>query len=369
MNFKKIGTATVYLVGGAVRDALLNVVSKDNDYVVVGATHKMMIEHGFSKVGADFPVYLSPEGEEYALARTERKTGNGYAGFDTNSSSSVTLEDDLFRRDLTINSMAMKEDGTVIDPCGGRFDLQNRVLRHTSDAFREDPVRILRVARFAARYGFTVHADTLDMVSNMVATGEMNHLVPERVWTEISRGLMEKDPRRMFSVLASVGALAAIPVYKKGAIATDLFHYLLHSNVEVPLVVRAAFVLDLNNSTYTRFSEKIPYEVSRLASAFDEAIPELQRYHMISASRRLMLFNMIGIIGSMRTSDLYQQIMQCYDIWAFSRRHLNLPNIKAHIEESRQRILNIDMIDLLKDVSPEHVKQTIYNKHIHMLGL
>lgn len=202
----------IYLVGGAVRDRLLGRVGGDRDWVVVGGTPEAMQAQGFRPVGKDFPVFLHPDtGEEYALARTERKSGRGYKGFVVHTSPDVSLDDDLLRRDLTINAMAQDEHGQVIDPHGGRADLAARVLRHVSPAFGEDPVRILRLARFAARFpDFSVAPDTLALMRQMVNEGEVDHLVPERVWQELARGIMEASPSRMFEVLRDCGALARL---------------------------------------------------------------------------------------------------------------------------------------------------------------
>ncbi|WP_017449712.1 multifunctional CCA addition/repair protein [Herbaspirillum rubrisubalbicans] len=201
-----------YTVGGAVRDGLLGLPVKDRDHVVVGATPQALLELGFRPVGKDFPVFLHPDThEEYALARTERKTAPGYKGFAFHAAPDVTLEDDLARRDLTINAIAQDEDGTLVDPYHGRADLEARVFRHVSDAFIEDPVRILRVARFAARFAdFTVAPETNALMQRMVEEGEVDALVPERVWQELARGLMEHKPSRMFEVLRSCGALQRI---------------------------------------------------------------------------------------------------------------------------------------------------------------
>ncbi|WP_426116470.1 multifunctional CCA addition/repair protein [Massilia sp. PWRC2] len=201
-----------YVVGGAVRDALLGRPVVDRDWVVVGATPEQMVARGFRPVGKDFPVFLHPVShEEYALARTERKTAPGYHGFVFHTSPEVSLEDDLVRRDLTINAIARAEDGTLTDPFGGQADLQARLFRHVSDAFAEDPVRILRLARFAARFAdFTVAPATMALMKSMVAAGEVDALVPERVWQEIARGLMEATPSRMLLVLRECGALARI---------------------------------------------------------------------------------------------------------------------------------------------------------------
>jgi tRNA nucleotidyltransferase (CCA-adding enzyme) len=201
-----------YVVGGAVRDELLGLPVNDRDWVVVGETPESMVAAGFRPVGADFPVFLHPQThEEYALARTERKTSRGYRGFQVSCAPDVTLEEDLRRRDLTINAMARAESGELVDPSGGQADLQARVLRHVSDAFAEDPVRILRVARFAARFAdFVVAPETLALMRTIVDHGEVDSLVPERVWQELSRGLMERSPSRMLEVLRDCGALARL---------------------------------------------------------------------------------------------------------------------------------------------------------------
>ncbi len=201
-----------FIVGGAVRDALLGLPVKDRDWVVVGSTPEAMLAQGFRPVGKDFPVFLHPEtNEEYALARTERKSGNGYTGFVCYAAPEVTLEEDLARRDLTINAIARSEDGTLIDPYGGVKDLEARVFRHVSPAFAEDPLRILRVARFAARLpDFHLAPETLALMRQMVDAGEVDHLVAERVWQELARGLMEAQPSRMLRTLRECGALAHI---------------------------------------------------------------------------------------------------------------------------------------------------------------
>nr|MBL8456168.1 multifunctional CCA addition/repair protein [Zoogloeaceae bacterium] len=201
-----------FMVGGAVRDRLLGLKVTDRDWVVVGSTPDEMLARGFRPVGKDFPVFLHPDThEEYALARTERKTGQGYKGFTFDAAPDVTLEEDLLRRDLTINAIACDDDGTLIDPHGGAADLERRIFRHVSAAFGEDPVRILRVARFAARFAdFTVAPETAALMRRMVEHGEVDHLVAERVWQELARGLMESTPSRMITVLRECGALARI---------------------------------------------------------------------------------------------------------------------------------------------------------------
>ncbi|SCB36020.1 multifunctional CCA addition/repair protein [Cupriavidus alkaliphilus] len=245
----------VYAVGGAIRDELLGKPSQDRDYVVVGATPAEMEAAGYRPVGKDFPVFLHPRTqEEYALARTERKTAMGYKGFAFYCEPDVTLEDDLVRRDLTINAMARAVDadgnltGPVIDPHGGQRDLAARLFRHVSDAFAEDPVRILRLARFAARFhDFNVAAETMRLMREMVAAGEVDALVPERVWQELARGLMEARPSRMFEVLRECGALARLlPELERlwGVPQRADFHPEVDTGVHVMMVIDCAAALD-----------------------------------------------------------------------------------------------------------------------------
>lgn len=204
----------IYLVGGAVRDQLLGLPVKERDWVVIGETPESMVKQGFRPVGKDFPVFLHPQSrEEYALARTERKTAPGYKGFTVHASPDVSLEQDLIRRDLTINAMAMTPEGLLVDPYGGRSDLERRIFRHISPAFAEDPVRILRIARFAARYahlGFTLAEETRVLMQSMVTAGEVDHLVPERVWAELFKALNEKSPSAFFYTLKDCAALDKI---------------------------------------------------------------------------------------------------------------------------------------------------------------
>jgi tRNA nucleotidyltransferase (CCA-adding enzyme) len=248
-----------YLVGGAVRDKLLGLPVQDRDYVVVGSTPEEMVAKGFKPVGADFPVFLHPETkEEYALARTERKSGHGYKGFKVYAAPDVTLEDDLRRRDLTINAMAEDEQGLLIDPFKGAEDLRNGVLRHVSPAFAEDPVRILRVARFAARYakwGFHVAHATNKLMREMVESGEIDHLVAERVWTELERALGEAKPSRFFEVLRGCGALQRLfPEIDAlfGVPQPEKHHPEVDTGVHIMLVLDAA--AKLSPDTRVRFA-------------------------------------------------------------------------------------------------------------------
>lgn len=244
-----------YLVGGAVRDRLLGIPVKDRDYVVVGATPDDMLRAGYKPVGKDFPVFLHPQThEEYALARTERKTGRGYHAFAFDTAASVTLEDDLRRRDLTINAIAEDEHGGLIDPFGGVRDLEAKILRHVSPAFAEDPVRVLRVARFAARYadrGFRIAEETLALMRGMVADGEVDHLVPERVWAETQKALSEKTPSAFVRALRDTGALRVLfaevdALY--GVPQRAEFHPEIDTGVHIELVVDMAARLAPGNA-------------------------------------------------------------------------------------------------------------------------
>ena len=248
-----------YRVGGCVRDRLLNLTIKDRDWVVVGASPDEMLKQGFKPIGKDFPVFLHPKTkEEYALARTERKTGPGYTGFEFHASAEITLEEDLQRRDLTINALAEDESGEIIDPYNGQQDLQNRILRHVSSAFAEDPVRILRVARFAARYaelGFTIADETMSLMKDMVAQGEVDALVPERVWQEMQKALSEKTPARFIEVLRECGALKKLLPEVDclfGIPQPEKYHPEIDTGVHVLLVMAQA--ARLTNDTRVRFA-------------------------------------------------------------------------------------------------------------------
>ncbi len=244
----------VYLVGGAVRDKLLGLKPKEHDWVVVGTTPEKMLNLGYKQVGKDFPVFLHPDThDEYALARTERKTAPGYHGFEMFAAPDVTLEEDLLRRDLTINAIAESPDGEIIDPYNGQQDLSDKLLRHVSPAFSEDPVRILRVARFAARFahiGFTVAPETNALMQNMVEAGEVDALVPERVWAETNKALSEQTPSRFFEVLRECGALKKLfPEIDRlfGVPQPELHHPEVDTGVHTMMVLEQAAKLSTDN--------------------------------------------------------------------------------------------------------------------------
>jgi len=270
-------TPTQYIVGGAVRDVLLGNDPKDLDYVWVGATPEFLSSLGMSQVGADFPVFLDAVGNEHALARTERKVGEGYKGFDVQFDSSVTLKDDLIRRDLTINAMAVlshdwdqfietKDPECVFDLFGGLADLELKTLRHVSDAFAEDPVRVLRTARFAARYNFNIEPDTLHLMCALTQSGELDHLVPERVWSEMEKAMSEPFPGDFFVPLADIGALKVLMPELDYGVQTDANL----TRVSVLKSVTKGFAALFANSLVSDIEKmcdrlKAPSEVRRLA--------------------------------------------------------------------------------------------------------
>lgn len=283
----------IYLVGGAVRDELLNLPVKERDYVVVGASAEDMLQLGFRQVGKDFPVFIHPKsGEEYALARTERKVGRGYAGFAFDASPQVTLEEDLLRRDLTINAMAKSDDGDLIDPYHGQADLTNKLLRHVSDAFVEDPVRILRVARFAARYaslGFQVASDTLELMRKMVISKEVDALVAERVWKELERALAEKNPEEFFQVLERCGALAVLfPLLRADGVAALQRVVVLTQDV---LIRFAVLLHDLTEDDVRQMCDRyrIPSDYKELALLVQKYLPEYKKAKDYSAEQLVEL--------------------------------------------------------------------------------
>lgn len=295
----------IYQVGGAVRDELLGLPVQDRDYVVVGATPEEMVRQGFQPVGKDFPVFLHPQThDEYALARTERKTARGYKGFQVYAEPAVTLEQDLARRDLTINAIAKNGEGRIIDPYGGVGDLKAGILRHVGPAFVEDPVRILRVARFAARFEkFTIAPETLALMREMVSSGEVDALVPERVWQELAKGLMESKPSRMFYALRASNALERIlPEVERlfGVPQPERHHPEIDTGVHVmmvvdcaasrhfPLPVRfAALTHDLGKGTTPR--EEWPRHIAHEERGFELIKPLCQRLRVPNDCRDLAL--------------------------------------------------------------------------------
>lgn len=286
----------VYLVGGAVRDALLNRKVVERDYVVVGATPEKMLSQGFTQVGKDFPVFLHPKTqEEYALARTERKSGKGYTGFVCDASSSVTLEEDLLRRDLTVNAIAQDNYGKLIDPYGGKKDLENRVLRHVSEAFSEDPLRVFRVARFATRYaylGFTIATETMALMQSMAESGELSTLSAERVWQETKRSLLEKTPHVFFTVLNQAHGLNDWFTELESNLDTALAS--LKTAVDLEKAENESFVKD--TSSETPLPDSSNSETTRLITRFTALLTHLGEEDAKQLCSRLKVQNQVSEI-------------------------------------------------------------------------
>jgi tRNA nucleotidyltransferase (CCA-adding enzyme) len=336
----------IYLVGGAVRDRRLGLPVRERDWVVVGATPQELLSQGYKPVGRDFPVFLHPVSkEEYALARTERKTGPGYTGFETCSDPNITLEEDLLRRDLTINAMAETPEGELIDPYGGVEDLDNGVLRHVSPAFAEDPVRILRVARFAARFahrGFRVAHQTNALMRQMVENGEVDHLVPERVWSEFARALEAKTPERFFDVLYGCGALGRLfpeiePLYRQAPPARHDHEggafSALRSSVALdadPAIRCAALGCDISRGAGAAFdSRRLAAMCARLHAPTawrDLAMLALQHRERVQAAAALPAEDLLDLLGDL---DAWRRGERFEDILLVCRADARLPD-EAH---------------------------------------
>lgn len=302
----------IYLVGGAVRDKLLGIPVKEKDWVVVGATAEEMVANQFRPVGKDFPVFLHPTTyEEYALARTERKISRGYTGFDFNASPQVTLEEDLLRRDLTINAMAETVEGQLIDPYQGKKDLEKKLLRHVSAAFVEDPVRILRVARFAARYaelGFTVAPETIALMKEMVLSGEVNALVPERVWKELVRGLGENSPEKFFQVLAECDALPILfPELALESVGMQALQHMAKTSADVTMRF-SALLHDLSEQQVKLFCNRyrVPNEFRELALLVSCYIPDYRRVRQLNA-REILYF--LKAVDAFRREERFKKFI------------------------------------------------------------
>ena len=378
----------IYRVGGAVRDKLLDYPSDENDWVVVGSSPEEMVELGYQPVGQDFPVFINTKsGEEYALARTERKSGHGYQGFAFHTAPDVSLEDDLIRRDLTINAMAEDHDGSIIDPHGGQQDLANKVLRHVSDAFTEDPLRVLRVARFAARYhhlGFSIAAETLQLMTEISASGELQHLVAERVWKETDRALCERSPDIYIQVLRDCGALALLfPEVEKlfGVAQRADYHPEVDTGIHILMSLQQA--ARLSDSSPIRFSVlvhdlgkgitpdhvlpshsghearglplvknvcdrlKVPNEHRQLAMVVTE-------FHLLCHKafelKPETILKLLKAIGALKSSSRLDDFLTCCEADARGRTGFedrDYPS-SAYLREAREIVIKTDIADLVE---------------------
>ena len=378
----------IYLVGGAVRDKLLNYPSDENDWVVVGGSPQKMVNAGYQPVGQDFPVFINTKsGEEYALARTERKSGHGYQGFAFHAAPDVSLEDDLIRRDLTINAMAQNTDGSIVDPHGGQQDLADKVLRHVSDAFTEDPLRVLRVARFAARYhhlGFTIAPETLALMSSITASGELQFLVAERVWKETNRALCEHSPDIYIQTLRDCGALTVLfPEVDKlfGVPQRADYHPEIDTGIHTLMALQQA--VRLSDSAPIRFSVlvhdlgkgitpehvlpshkghearglplvkavcdrfKIPNEHRQLAMAVTE-------FHLL-AHKALELqpegiLTLLKAVGALKSAQRLEDFLTCCEADARGRTGFEARDYPSsnYLRQARKVVLQSDVADLVE---------------------
>ena len=396
----------IYQVGGAVRDSLLGLPVKDRDYVVVGATPDQMVAAGYRPVGKDFPVFLHPHTQqEYALARTERKTAKGYKGFSVYADPQVTLEEDLARRDFTINAIAQAEDGSLIDPFHGQADIQKKTLRHVTEAFSEDPVRILRAGRFLARFtNFSVAPETLALMRSMVAAGEVDALVPERVWQEIAKGLMEKQPSRMFEMLRECGALQVIlPELNRlwGVPQTAIYHPEIDTGIHVMMVIDyaakqgyslpvrfAALTHDLGKGTTP--ADVLPRHIGHELRSVDlirEVVARLRvpndckdlalvvaKYHgKLHAARQMKASTLLQFLEEL---DAFRQRGRFEDFLLAcecdSRGRLGLENCPLddaqHLSAALQAAGTGDAGAIAKTChSPAHIKQSVAEARIHAI--
>lgn len=360
-----------YRVGGSVRDELLGLPAGDRDWVVVGATPEQMLAQGFQAVGKDFPVFLHPQShEEYALARTERKTAPGYKGFAVHFSPDVTLEDDLLRRDLTINAIARAADGSLVDPFHGQADIQARIFRHVSPAFREDPVRILRLARFAARFpDFTIAPETLALMREMTAAGEVHALVAERVWQELSRGLMSQRPSRMLQVLEQAHALRIILPHLPAPDTQPDWLTALDASAAAhdPLPVRFAILMAgmtipaesriepgpkmvtsvTEQAKALRASNECTDAATRLASEIPGPIPQAARRWFLSPDRQ----NAEALLALFNRHDAWRRPERLRLLLTVAQR-LALPDHPAQVVESNQTIGSLPRTNSTQVLTP-----------------
>jgi tRNA nucleotidyltransferase (CCA-adding enzyme) len=396
----------IYCVGGAVRDELLGLPIKDRDYVVVGTTPQAMLDAGYKPVGKDFPVFLHPSTHaEYALARTERKTAKGYKGFAVYAAPDVTLEQDLSRRDFTINAIAQDGAGTLIDPFNGQADIKAKVLRHVSDAFVEDPVRILRAARFSARFtDFTIAPETLKLMQQMVADGEVDALVPERVWQELAKGLMEAQPSRMFEVLRACDALQRIlPELNQlwGVPQPQQHHPEIDTGVHVMMVIDyaakqgfslpvrfAALMHDLGKGTTPKEMLpshidhemrsvhllqgvnqrlRVPNECKELANLVAKFHGKLHSVGRMKTSTLLSFLMELDAFRQVERLDAFLQACECDSRGRTGFETCDLPEA-ARLQNALKAALTINAGEVAKQYSqPEQIKQAIFEARLQAI--
>lgn len=372
----------VYKVGGAVRDELLGKAVKDIDWVIVGAAPNLLLSEGYLQVGKDFPVFLHPQTkEEYALARTERKQGHGYSGFEVFATPDVTLEEDLLRRDLTINAMAMDEYGNIVDPYNGQKDLENRVLRHVSGAFEEDPLRVLRLARFYARFyeeGFTIADETKELVRKMVESGELSHLVAERIWLETHKALDEKHGIQYFIALHDLGALNIIFPALAECFSSQNAEKLSQAFKSVSLAIAQNTSMEIRVALLLNVLDS-PNDIKVFASQYRLSIPEkvmAEKFKQwgswfddVPKDAESWLNLLLGL-DAFRKPDQLMSFLQCIEI---SSEILGVKNdfLKDQLRliAVYENLTKIDVKSLIENISPKEIPSTIKAERLVVINL
>lgn len=371
----------VYKVGGAVRDELLGKEVKDIDWVIVGATPNLLLSEGYLQVGKDFPVFLHPKTkEEYALARTERKQGHGYSGFEVSATPDVTLEEDLLRRDLTINAMAVDDQGAIIDPYHGQKDLENRLLRHVSSAFEEDPLRVLRLARFYARFyeeGFTIAEETKLLVHKMVASGELSHLVAERIWLETHKALNEKHGVQYFIALHDLGALKVIFPALDQYFATQYADQLdkMFKSVSLAIAqsasmeIRVAMLLNiLDGKDVKAFASQ--YRLSVQEKVMAEKFKQWGCwFNHVPQDAESWLELLLGL-DAFRKPEQLMDFLQCVEIFSeVSGEKCRFLQDKLRLIQVYESLIKIDVKSLIENISPKEIPSAIRAKRLVIINL
>lgn len=355
----------VYQVGGCVRDLLMGLEPKDIDFVVVGSNEEELLSLGYEQVGKDFPVFLHPEtGYEYALARTEKKTGSGYNGFSVEIDN-VSLEDDLFRRDLTINAMAMDENGNIIDPYGGQHDLKNGILKHVSQHFAEDPVRILRIARFSARYNFSIAPETLVMMTNMVNNGEFDFLTGERIWKEFEKVLSEKYIINFFDNLETIGALNKIPGFHSIQ-EKDFFNIIADksSNKFISNLLHVFSQMKKNDL----YGWKMPADLQKLINHFNDWKDNTSFYSYMMVEEKLQFIQEHKSLHN--TDDAFTTLdnVILYNNWKNNQK-INSDDQKRILLNDIEKLKQIDYATIIKQANLDKIKpnEAVKNAQITLL--
>ena len=381
-----------YLVGGAVRDELLGLPIQDRDFVVVGATVEQMLDCGFKPIGRDFPVFLHPTSrEEYALARTERKSGEGHQGFTFHTSPKISLEDDLERRDLTINAIAKSADGTLIDPFGGLEDLKKKILRHISSAFAEDPLRVLRTCRFVSQLDFEIHPATMKLISQIVRSGEIKTLSPERIWNELGNGLMHKSPSKMVLALIECGALYDLaPELKVGLEDLTIRNIILESidraarqnsalEVRTTILMLAACPDILTANDHTKQIPEVNLDAKLSLLKRLRAPKIIQEFTRLALGEFVVLRfatymsaeDLVGLLtrlDAIRKTDRLEQILIIFSLVGASSKLRQVKESSRRVLEATEALKSVDHASVIgSEKSGEKINRLIYDRRVKTL--